>query len=679
MSISKPLLIIGLLVLTSLQVFSQCPFDTKFGKIKKEDFSYKTPFVDSNASAGALILFDIGNSELESDNAGGMRQVFTKHTRIKILNKSGFDVATVKNVLLKLNKELQEEIENLKASTFNIEDNVIKEYKLDKKSMASTKIVEGYYEDIFTLPSVKEGSIIEYSYTIRSDFFFNYHQWYFQGFNPIVYSEYTVLVPEFLKYNFDIKPFVELNVTKKKTNNLLIFSSNAVNMYGGFDRPQVVRWNGDAEETKWIGNNIPSVNNEPFLNSPSNYFTNVKFKLIEIDLPSIGFQRISLSWSDIDKRLKRSTRFGEEVFGNNLWLYKDAIKLAENEKDTLKIIKNIYEFVRDNFKSIDNNGIYIRYEKTLRDVFKNKEGSPTELNLLFVAILKQLKIEANPLIVSTKHNGFVNQTYPSIDEYNYLVSKVRFNNKDYYFDVSKTKLGFNKLPLDCYNENGRLIGNFYSSDCILTSDSLQENEKMFVYISNDENGISTANCKETYSYYQSLNFRTENNNKTIKEISESKEKEFQGINKLKDISIDSLKQYDYPVCLNYFIDYKFTEDVVYFNPMMNQAITENPFKSATRKFPVERPYAYQLNYSFNMEVPKGYKLDELPKSSKILLNEDEGMFEYKISIDENLIQLKCKLKFNKAIYPAEDYQTIRDFYGLIVKKMSEQIVFKKNK
>ena len=80
-----------------------------------------------------------------------------------------------------------------------------------------------------------------------------------------------------------------------------------------------------------------------------------------------------------------------------------------------------------------------------------------------------------------------------------------------------------------------------------------------------------------------------------------------------------------------------------------------------------------------MEVPKGYKVDELPKSVRVNLNGNDGMFEYLISSDKEYIQFRCKLLLSKATYVNEDYQFLRDFYALVVKKETEQIVFKKIK
>ncbi len=43
------------------------------------------------------------------------------------------------------------------------------------------------------------------------------------------------------------------------------------------------------------------------------------------------------------------------------------------------------------------------------------------------------------------------------------------------------------------------------------------------------------------------------------------------------------------------------------------------------------------------------------------------------------LQLRCRLKLNKANFEPEDYQTLRDFFAYVVKKEDEQIVFKKIK
>jgi hypothetical protein len=82
-------------------------------------------------------------------------------------------------------------------------------------------------------------------------------------------------------------------------------------------------------------------------------------------------------------------------------------------------------------------------------------------------------------------------------------------------------------------------------------------------------------------------------------------------------------------------------------------------------------------YILNMEVPEGYKIEEVPKSTKVLFNTDEGYFEYIVQKDENNIQLRSRVKLLKADFKPDDYAVLRDFFAFVVKKQSEQFVFKK--
>src|ERR1700759_2827427 len=92
-------------------------------------------------------------------------------------------------------------------------------------------------------------------------------------------------------------------------------------------------------------------------------------------------------------------------------------------------------------------------------------------------------------------------------------------------------------------------------------------------------------------------------------------------------SIDSLTQFEQPVSVQYDISFKPDDDIIYFTPILaDGAYKENPFSAEERYYPVEIPYCINETYILNMEVPTGYKVDELPKSARVSLNDNEGMF-----------------------------------------------------
>ncbi len=94
---------------------------------------------------------------------------------------------------------------------------------------------------------------------------------------------------------------------------------------------------------------------------------------------------------------------------------------------------------------------------------------------------------------------------------------------------------------------------------------------------------------------------------------------------------------------------------------------------------MEMPYKIDEIYLLNMDIPSGYQVDELPNSVRVAYNENEGLFEYLIQKGDGHLQMRVHLKLNKAFFPVDEYTTLRDFFAFVVKKESEQIVFKKIK
>ncbi|CAN5318777.1 hypothetical protein BH11BAC6_BH11BAC6_10790 [soil metagenome] len=52
-------------------------------------------------------------------------------------------------------------------------------------------------------------------------------------------------------------------------------------------------------------------------------------------------------------------------------------------------------------------------------------------------------------------------------------------------------------------------------------------------------------------------------------------------------------------------------------------------------------------------------------------------FEYQVLQFPDHIQVRTKLQFNKTFNDAENYDDLRKFFGEVIKKENEQIVFKK--
>lgn len=70
----------------------------------------------------------------------------------------------------------------------------------------------------------------------------------------------------------------------------------------------------------------------------------------------------------------------------------------------------------------------------------------------------------------------------------------------------------------------------------------------------------------------------------------------------------------------------------------------------------------------------------MPKPVTIKLNpNDDIVFEYKISQSGSAIMVRYKLEMKRAVFYPAEYNTLRDFFAVLVAKNNEQMVFKKKK
>ena len=640
----------------------------KFGDIKASDFSPKIYNIDSNANA--IVLADIGSSKFEGNNNGNFSIVYKRFTRIKIINKNGFDHSSFQIIVYHKNN-IEEKLDNLEGTTYNLEGTNVVSTKLEKTSVFKSEPFRNYSSVKFTLPNVKEGSIIECSYTIKTPFYEYLRDWNFQRDIPVLWSQYDVAVPALFDYVLlEQGPLkYTINESKVTRENYTIIDRN------GASSSEMTKLSGDLLLHSWAIKNIPALKNESFISNIENYSQLIEFQMRSIHLPDGNTEDRMGSWPTFARALISDENFGRDLEKDDL--FSSDFTNSIGKGDGMEKAVKIFQFVRDNFNCVDHNSFLM--DDPLKKIYKNKKGNVAEINLLLTGLFNRNGYEAHPVILSTKEHGRMNEEFPIRSKFNYVICRVKIEDQYYLLDASDKLLPFATLPENIYNGSGRLI----ADPCLiiqLSADSVKENKLTSVFIYNNENSKGmNGTFKSQYGTYESVNLR-KTINKNGKDLFYQKLKKLSGPSfNIKDQAIDSLQDIEKPVALNYSFDYNNEGDVLYFNPMLTEIINENPFKSEQRLYPVEMPYTIKKTYLLTMEIPKGYQIEELPKSEMVKLNDNEGYFEYLINKSDEEIQLRVKLVTGKANFNSEDYKTIRDFYAFMVKKESEMFVFKKIK
>jgi len=439
--------LVGMLCI-NLCVQAQMKLDLKFNKISPADFDLSSSHFDS--SAGAVVIADIGSSWFEGNSKGYFSVVHKRTTRIKILNKNGFEAANVQVALYNDGKS-EEKLDKLKGYTYNLENGKVVETKLDNNSIFKDKLDKRLSLRKFTLPAIKEGSIIEYTYMIYSDFIFNLQPWAFQGEYPELWSEYEVSIPEFFDY-VAIAQGYQSFASKVDSRTFQHFT---VIIPGATQANETVTLDGNVSTTRWVMKDVPFLKEEKFTSTLRNHIAKIEFQLSRIAFPNQMPEDIMGNWVKITDELMKDEEFGAALGKNNNWLDDDMKQITAGATSQKDKARKIYAYVRNNFTCTDESEKYMSTGS--KSTFKAKSGNVADINLLLTTMLRHEGISADPIILGTRHHGVTHEIYPLLDRYNYVICRARIDGENYYLDASQPRLGFGRLPTECYNGYARVI------------------------------------------------------------------------------------------------------------------------------------------------------------------------------------------------------------------------------
>jgi hypothetical protein len=645
-----------------------------FGKVGPADFVLPaSPIIDSNASA--VILSDVGSVHFIGNKKTWFSHIFKKDTRVRIVNRQGFGAATI-TIYLRGQDEDAEVISNIQASAFNLENGQVVETKLEPKDIYTTRIAKKGTEVKFSVPGVKEGSVIEYTYTITSDYNYFLHSWQFQHrLYPCLWSDFQVEIPQMLFYVVSRKGVHGYAVDKGSEGheNYRVVRKSENAMVSGNDETYTV--SAVTVKHEWAMKDIPAFGTETYLTTPDNYMDQIDFQLSKT-YNGEDYKDVTNTWATANDELLKDKSFGGALDQDNDRLDDLVAKIGVDIADPLARARAVYYYVSSHFTCTNDYDIFV--STNLSDVVKKNSGTVGDINLLLIALFRKFGWQADPVVLSTREYGFNLASYPMLERLNYVVARLKMDGVAYYLDATRPELGFGQLADNCYNGHSRIISLKDSGAVWFEADSLKETKITMVLMSSTDKGLEgTWQC--TMGRQRSYEVRRDVAEHGIMEYFKDIQTSFGQDIEISNGDIDSLKSLEDPVKVHFDFLMKPTGDasLIYFDPIIRDGWRQNPFAAAERKYPVEMPYAMDQTYIFSMDIPPGYTVDELPKSARVLYNGNDGSFEYLIAQNGDQIQMRCRLKMNKAWFAPEEYSSLRDFFGMVVKKENEQIVLKK--
>ena len=624
------------------------------------DFAPVSPLVDSGTEA--VILLDSGSSTIDANPQDGFFVNYFVFRRILVRKKTSLD--EVSKISIGFDVELNgKKLKNVQAFTYNMENGHITKTAVQDNDLFVDDSKSNRKTEKFAFPNAKDGSIIEYQFSKKIDTY-NLIDWNFQSGYPVLKSAYSVQVPDGFNYSIQFQNKKYLSNTQSKTFVRTLYA------WTNFE-------NTTIHDVTWTYENVPPMREEVYTSTLKNYIGCVRFQPSAIPTQPGISKAVFNEWPWYSNLLLRAYDFGKAMDDPSTLIKGQAKQFAGDNNSDLDKAKGIYAGVRDHFK-VSGRALYMREGQNLSLIYNAATGNVAEINIILIAMLRSQKIKTDPVILATRDEGLTNQQYPILDNYNYLICRAVIDGKEYFLDASSPYMAFGKLPSECYNGHARGITK-ETFPVFLAPDSVKEFRHIVANINNMSNAKNlNLDWTKYMGFYESVDLHESLNNKKQDVLFKSMTETVPFKKTLDSFSIGNLNKMG--DALN--LQYKMTLDPgdgdhIYFNPLLNNGLSENPFKTADRAYPVEFSYVLSSVYELNMEIPAGYEIEELPKSQKMILNEADGSYEYRIQVASNTIKLKTTFILSKAIYDPEDYNSLRDFYAAIIKKQADIIVFKK--
>lgn len=655
----------------------------KFGKIDKANLAMTEYAKDTTAAA--IILCDYGWSYFNYTDNAGFQLMFERHCRIKILDKNGLNWADV-SIPLYNNSFGKEKIGVIKACTYNLENGKIVKEKLSSKAKFKEKTSDNWTSTKFTFPNVKEGSIIEFKYTITSDFPRYFRDWQFQYSIPVVWSEYLTEIPEYYQYNKRLKGYNQLTINNVKEGLGKIISTTKNRSKEFKAQPTTFSREThtyDKTTTRMVMQDVPAFESEAYMTSTGNFISKIEYELAVRRLPGRLTENYTRTWEGVNKRYLDSESFGHQYKGKLLvagtdYVNEEVEKIKANHAKPKARIIAAFEFVKNHMKWDGNHGEYVR--KSLRKSYMEQTGNVGEINLILTLILQKLGFDAEPVLLSTRGNGIIPPTHPSSGIFNYVVACVSYGGSQFLLDATDPLHVVNMLPFKCLNGRGRLISKEKAGWVNLYTNKPKSTVSMHD-LKISEDGIITGTSKNSRKNYAALAFRKSyesatNEEEFINEIEESNNGleviscKFENMTELYKPVKDS-----YEVIINDQIE--MMGDMMFFTPLLYDQMEENPFKLENRTYPVDYGYKTEESNIYKFTIPEGYVVDEKPDGLAMTLPGDAAKYTYNISVVGNVIQIKSKFEINKTEFLPTDYPRLKKFYNQIIAKHAEKIVLKK--
>ncbi|MHA7130581.1 DUF3857 domain-containing protein [Algoriphagus namhaensis] len=612
----------------------------KFGKFNENEIAYAE--VPYEPDASAVVLLDQGSSQFN----GSVFET-TYFVRIKILKETGKSYGDVR-LRFYSGQRRTEEISGVRAEITSFVGGKANTEKVPNSAMFELETEGGYREYRITFPNVQVGSILEYSYKKTDKNIEFLDAWTFQNEIPTLYSHYQITMIPQLRYRTlgQGENFIK---KAEKTESYGTYGYTLRNLYG--------------------------FKEEPYMKNYRDYFDRVEFQLSQYAQGSEWVDLIT-SWEKLGDELIEIYR--DKGYYRSGLIEREFLDLDLSADTQREIAKKAYYYLRDNFSIIGDDWIYPA--QTLPQLLKAKSGSPTEMILAFMGLLKSAGITCEPIMIGSKGYGRTDIVpYPFLSQFDEILLLAELDGKKEFLDLNDRLAPFGYVDMDKHVKAGLYLQKEKSQLIPLefkhNSNSVIVTDVTYL----PDSGLITKNQIREYHY----------NGLKAAHVVESFEKSKTPLEKIFESEAETMKVLNvnakdklmennfYSVSFDTQLEELKNEDLLIINPIKFSSYDENPFTAAYRVFPVDFEYATTETSTVNIMIPEGYELDDYPLAESLTIPGGYLAFTYQITVMKDRVVINSKFEIRKPFIPQQQYGALKYFMESVASKLHAPLVLKK--
>jgi len=600
--------------------------------------------------AAAIYLF-------REERADDKMHMHSLYVRLKVLTEKGKEYADVEIPY----EGTSFSIRAIEGRTIHSDGTVIpftgKPYD---KMLEKTKTLK-YKAKVFTLPDVQVGSILEYRYVISYDDNIVYSpEWYIQQPLYVRKAHYQFLPTEH-RLNDNHGGSMEAGVA---------YAPLLPNGIGVQYAVAMKTYSVDIEK-------IEPISEEEYMPPMHSLSYRVLFYYTLARTSEEYWKEEGKYWSrDIDKFMNAGKLGG--IVSQIVAPADTPHQKVEKIYDAVMKLENT-SFSRGHSRAEEKaEGIQI---KTAADIWEAKRGTANEITILFVGLVRAASLPAYVAAVTNRDNALFVQNYLSLSQLNDDIAIVQLDGKEQFFDPGERYCAFADLHwkhtltqgLRQTDHGGELVQTpslGYKSTTVLRSADLQ--------IGPDGKMKGTLHISMTGNQALAWRQRALNTDEDgiKKEFEESIQEQLPPGVEVKTNHFLALDQYDKTLVAVLDVSGSMgtaTSKRVFLPTVFFEAGSKPLFVHEKRVVPVDLRYPYGAQDSVVIHLPPSLTVESAPKDVQIPLPKNAL---YQATFKQERGQLKIGRVFILAnsIYPAEEYNGLKDFYQEVNAKDQEQAV-----